>query len=73
MLLQRNSSLVTCIQQARSEPQPWGRPSTHKPVGVIHYPAALPPGVAGCTAWTEQGRGLIPLSVLDFNWKGAGL
>lgn len=70
MLLLRNSSLVTCIQQAWLEPWPWGRLSPRKPAGVIRHPAGFPPGTTGRAAWTEQGRGLILLSLLDFNWKG---
>lgn len=69
MLLQSNTSLVTCIPEAWLETQPWGRPSPCKSVGAIPHLAVFPPAAVGCTAWTEQGRGLILLSLLDFNWK----
>lgn len=67
MLLQRNSSLVTCIQQAWLEPQPWEKPPPRKPVCAVCYLSVFPSGAA---AWIEQGRGLILLPLQEFNWKG---
>lgn len=67
MLLQRNSSVVTCMQQEWLEPQPWERPPPHEPVCAICHLSVFPSGAA---AWVEQGRGLILLSLQEFNWKG---